>query len=110
MGRGQVLGQNNRNKQGQDREEDNLASTYQSQGRLEEAEELFVQVVEAQKRVLGQEHPETLISNLSSTYYGQGRSKKAEELCVQVVEARKRVLGQDQLICIFNWARIREEM
>jgi Tetratricopeptide repeat len=49
------------------------------------------------KRVLGQEHPDTLTSmaNLASKYRNQGRWKEAEELEVQVKETRKRVLGQE---------------
>ena len=75
----------------------NLASTYQSQGRWKEAEELEVQAMETEKRVLGQEHPDTLtsIANLASTFWTQGRWKEAEELFVQVIETRKRVLGQE---------------
>ena len=75
----------------------NLASTYQNQGRWMEAEELKVQIMETRKRVLGQEHPDTLTSmgNLASTYQDQGRWKEAEELEVQVVETEKRVLGQE---------------
>ncbi|TKA52018.1 hypothetical protein B0A49_12511 [Cryomyces minteri] len=79
------------------------------QGRLKEAEELEVQVIETRKRVLGHEHPDTLISisNLASTYSEQGRLKEAEELEVQVIETRKRVLGDehlDTLISISNLA------
>ncbi|KAF8534119.1 hypothetical protein BDD12DRAFT_757914, partial [Trichophaea hybrida] len=53
----------------------NLASKFCKQGRLQEAEELLVQVMETRKRVLGQEHPDTLTSmaNLASTYRNQGR-------------------------------------
>jgi Tetratricopeptide repeat len=40
----------------------NLASTYRDQGRWKEAEELFMQVMETSKRVLGQKHPDTLTS------------------------------------------------
>ena len=52
----------------------NLASTFWNQGRWKEAEELLVQVMETFKRVLGQEHPDTLTSmaNLASTYRNQG--------------------------------------
>ena len=73
----------------------NLASTYQSQERCKKAKELFVQVMETFKRVLGQEHPSTLTSmgNLASTYRNQGRWKEAEELEVQVVETGRGVLG-----------------
>jgi hypothetical protein len=60
----------------------NLALTYRNQGRWKEAEALEVQVMETRKRVLGQEHPDTLTSmaNLASTYRNQGRWKETEEL------------------------------
>ncbi|RDH13945.1 TPR-like protein [Aspergillus niger ATCC 13496] len=75
----------------------NVCSCLYSDGRWKEAEELQVQVLEAHKRVLGPEHPSTLISmsNLASTYRNQGQWKKAEELEVQVLELRKRVLGPE---------------
>ncbi|KAH0551781.1 hypothetical protein GP486_007000 [Trichoglossum hirsutum] len=68
-----------------------------SDGRYDEAEKPFFQVMEVEKRVLGQEHPDTLTSaaNLASTYRNQGRWKEAEKLDVQVMETRKRVLGQE---------------
>ena len=71
------------------------AITLLSDGRYKEAEELDVQVLQARKRALGDEHPYTLtsIGNLASTYRNQGRWKEAEELEVQVLQARKRALG-----------------
>jgi hypothetical protein len=53
--------------------------------------------MEMSKRVLGDEHPDTLTSmgNLALTYSNQGRWKEAEELEVQVIETRKRVLGDE---------------
>ena len=53
--------------------------------------------METRKRVLGEEHPDTLtsIANLASTYKHQGRLNKAEEIEVQVIETRKRVLGEE---------------
>jgi tetratricopeptide (TPR) repeat protein len=66
-------------------------------GRWNEAEGPFRQVMETRKRVLGAEHPSTLISmaTLASTYDNQGRWDQAEELGVQVMETRKRVLGAE---------------
>ncbi|KAH8761907.1 hypothetical protein BGZ57DRAFT_992576, partial [Hyaloscypha finlandica] len=60
-----------------------------------EAEPLFVEETKRRKRVLGQEHLDTLtsIANLASIYRNQGRWKEAEDLDVQVIETRKRVLG-----------------
>ncbi|EIW80071.1 hypothetical protein CONPUDRAFT_155439 [Coniophora puteana RWD-64-598 SS2] len=63
----------------------NLASTLWQQGKLDEAEELETQVLEARKRVLGPEHPSTLTSmaNLASTLWQQGKLDEAEELETQ---------------------------
>jgi len=73
------------------------AMTLYSDGRYNEAEGLFVQVMETRKNVLGGEHPDTLISmaNLASTYSNQGRWKEAEELDLQVLETRRRELGDE---------------
>jgi hypothetical protein len=65
--------------------------------------------MQARKRVLGDEHPDTLISigNLASTYRKQGRWREAKELEVQVMETTKRVLGEenpDTLTSIANLA------
>jgi tetratricopeptide (TPR) repeat protein len=64
-------------------------------GRFNEAEDSFMEVMETRKRVLGVEHPDTLISMvfLSSIFRRQARLKEAEELGVQVIEIGKRVLG-----------------
>lgn len=55
------------------------------------------QVLETEKRILGKEHPSTLISmrNLASTYRDQGRWREAEELAAQVLETAKRTLGEE---------------
>lgn len=60
----------------------NLAATYSRQGMWEKAEELQVQVLEKEKKVLGAEHPEVLTSmnNLATTYSNQGLWEKAEEM------------------------------
>lgn len=66
-------------------------------GGLTEAEELLVQVVEKGKRILGQEHPDTLASmaNLAMTYSKQGRWNEVEELYGQVIQMRTSVLGEE---------------
>ncbi|CAN9472976.1 unnamed protein product [Alternaria alternata] len=76
----------------------NLAGTYRDQGRWKDAEVLFLQVLEAKTRVLGdKDHPSVLTTrdNLAITYYMQGRFKEAEELQLQVLETRLRVLGNE---------------
>jgi tetratricopeptide (TPR) repeat protein len=66
-------------------------------GRWNEAEELFTQILEMEKRELEAGHPSMLTStgNLASTYRNQGRWDAAEELEVQVMETRKKKLGAD---------------
>jgi hypothetical protein len=66
-------------------------------GRYHEAEPLFVEETKRCLRVLGQEHPDTLISmaNLASKFWNQGRWDEAEALELQVMETRKTKLGVD---------------
>ena len=68
-----------------------------SDGRYNEAEKTFSQVIVIRKRVFGVEHPDTLTSmaNLASIFWNQGQWKNAEELDIQVIETRKRVLGAE---------------
>ena len=75
----------------------NYGLVFYEAGYWNEAEQLQIRVSETRKRVLGEEHPDTLISmgNLMSTYWSQGRWKEAEQLGVQVLETRKRVLGEE---------------
>ncbi|KAI0388617.1 hypothetical protein F5Y17DRAFT_191065, partial [Xylariaceae sp. FL0594] len=84
------------------------ALTLVTDGRYNEAEELFVQVMETRKRVLGAEHPDTLASmaNLASTYSNQGRWKEAEELEVQVIKTIKRVLGAEHPFTLTSMANL----
>ncbi|KXX72981.1 Protein SERAC1, partial [Madurella mycetomatis] len=62
-----------------------LGRIYYDEGRWEEAEKLFVQVMETSKTKLGADHPDTLTSmgNLASTLWNQGRWEEAEKLEVQ---------------------------
>lgn len=73
----------------------NLADTYNSQGRWKEAEDLHKQVLEIRERVLGQEHPDTLSSmnNLAWAYKDQGQDTEALSLMSRCVEVSTRKLG-----------------
>jgi hypothetical protein len=84
------------------------AITLYSDGRYKEAEELQVQVMQTRKRVLGDEHPGTLISmgKLALTYNHQGRWKEAEELEVQVMQTRKRVLSDEHPSMLTSMANL----
>jgi tetratricopeptide (TPR) repeat protein len=67
-----------------------------SDGRYNEAEELFVQVMETRKRVLGDEHPDTLTSmhNLAHTLQSQARYDKALVLIERCFQLRRQLLGE----------------
>ncbi|KAL8290753.1 hypothetical protein RB597_008822 [Gaeumannomyces tritici] len=74
-----------------------LAETLYAQGRLQKAEELQVEVLEAGKAKFGADHFITMgsMADLASTYYAQGRLEEAEQLEVKVLEASKAKLGPD---------------
>ena len=61
----------------------NLASTFWNQGRWKEAEELFVQVMETRKRVLGAEHPSTLTS-MANLAFGRKNGILLMEECFRL--------------------------
>ncbi|KAJ4159125.1 uncharacterized protein LMH87_008039 [Akanthomyces muscarius] len=86
----------------------NLASTYRSQGRWEEAEKLEVQVMETVKTKVGVDHPDTLASmaNVASTYRSQGRWEEAERLEVQVMEMVKTKVGVDHSDTLASMANL----
>src|SRR4051812_27263119 len=73
------------------------AMTLHSDGRYDECEKLFLQVMETFKRVLGDEYPSTLttMANLASTYSNQGRWKEAEELQAKELGICSRVLRDE---------------
>jgi tetratricopeptide (TPR) repeat protein len=73
------------------------ANEFVYQGRYKEAEPLLINLQESRRRVLGEEHPDTLesIADLGLLYEHQGRYNEAEPLFVKVLEIRRRVLGEE---------------
>jgi hypothetical protein len=71
-----------------DDEYTNFGLVLSESGYWKEVEELEIQVMETRKKVLGAEHPDTLIAmgNLASTFRNQGRWKEAEEIEIQAME------------------------
>jgi hypothetical protein len=74
-----------------------LASTYSEQGWRKEAETLEVQVMEASKRVLGDEYPDALksMNNLACTLKGHGRPMEAIGLMEECVKLREQAIEVD---------------
>jgi hypothetical protein len=78
-----------------------LAATYRKQGRWQEAEELFVKVIETRSRVLGEEHPNTLnaMANLAYTKRDLGQSDLAIDLMTRSATISSKVLGYEHPDC-----------
>jgi tetratricopeptide (TPR) repeat protein len=57
------------------------ARVYYRQGQYEEAELLFLKMLEIRQRVLGEEHPDTLdsLNNLIELYEAWGKPEKAKQ-------------------------------
>ena len=75
----------------------NLASSYRSAGRTNDAITLEEAVLADSERILGADHPNTLItrSNLASSYWSAGRTNDALTLFEAVLADSERILGTD---------------
>jgi tetratricopeptide (TPR) repeat protein len=75
----------------------NLAVVLQAQGDVTGARDLYQQVLDAQQRLLGPEHPSTLgtMNNLAALLFELGDLSHARNLFEQVLETRQRLLGPD---------------
>jgi serine/threonine protein kinase/Flp pilus assembly protein TadD len=72
-----------------------LGNILDEAGRVSEAEHLYRKAFEGAQRLLGPEHPTTLIaaSNLGGTLREENRLAEAESIQLQTLETRRRVLG-----------------
>ena len=75
----------------------NLAALYYSQGKYEEAEALFRQVLEKRKKLLRKEHPSVANSIywLAFLYHKQGQYSEAEPLYIEALAIYEKVLGEN---------------
>jgi eukaryotic-like serine/threonine-protein kinase len=74
-----------------------IGETYRALGDNPAAETHLERAVELHRRVLGEEHPETLMSTykLALVYMDQDRFAKAQPLLIKTLELRALVLGPD---------------
>jgi len=87
----------------------NLAATYSRQGRWKEAEELQAIELIICSRVLGEEHPDTLISmaKLAHIWKSQGCLDEALNLIRQYIELEQRIFGPDHPYTVSNVSTLR---
>jgi tetratricopeptide (TPR) repeat protein len=73
-----------------------IGVTYAGLGIYPEAQRQLEKALGLRRRVLGDEHPDTLIVNqdLASVYSKQGEYSKAETLCSKTLEIQRRILGE----------------
>jgi tetratricopeptide (TPR) repeat protein len=73
-----------------------LAATYHAQGRYDEVEGIYQQVLKVRREMPGEKHPDTISSmaSLATTYHQQGRYTEAEQLHQTALDLRRRVLGE----------------
>ena len=75
----------------------NLALVLDSQGKYSEAETMYRQMLVMSEKVLGAEHPDTLISmaNLAHTRRAQGNYRSAHAIIAECALISYRILGPD---------------
>jgi tetratricopeptide (TPR) repeat protein len=76
---------------------DTLANAYAAQGEYTRAEPLFVQTLEIERRVLGPEHPDLLVtlSGVASMYQREGKYEQAEIYAAQALAGERHALGSE---------------
>jgi eukaryotic-like serine/threonine-protein kinase len=74
-----------------------LADRYEDLGLYDAALPLQERALATRRRILGDEHPDTLLSirNLSVLLQSQGKLSEAEPFCREALEKTRRVLGED---------------
>ena len=75
----------------------NLGLVYRLEGRLKEAEPLYVRSLELERKILGNDHSETAVGagNLGNLYSLMGEYSKAEPLLIESMETRRRIWGEE---------------
>jgi tetratricopeptide (TPR) repeat protein/predicted Ser/Thr protein kinase len=76
-----------------------IGMTYEDLGLFPEAERQIERALDLRRRLLGEEHPDTLASmnELAGIYRDQGKYEQAEPRFIKVLEMRRRVMGTQHL-------------
>ena len=75
----------------------NLGLLYKDQGKLVEAEGMYIRALKGYEKVWGAEHTSTLdtVNNLGILYLDQGKTVQAEEMLVRALKGYKDAYGAD---------------
>jgi eukaryotic-like serine/threonine-protein kinase len=85
-----------------------IGNAYRELGLFPEAERHLIRAVDLRRRVLGEEHPDTLSgdNNLGQLYREQGKYAEAEKVLTKVMETRQRVLGDEHEQTLITMANV----
>jgi len=85
-----------------------IGETYEEIGLHSAAESFGLKALEARRRLLGAEHPDTLrsMSNVGRTYESQGRYTDAEKILKEAREIQRRVVGPEHPDTLESTARL----
>ena len=91
-----------------------MANVLDDEGHYAEAEKLDRETLDIQRRVLGPEHPDTLMSmnNLATVLEHEGHYAEAEKLDRETLDIKRRVLGPehpDTLASMNNLANVLDD-
>ncbi|RMZ87477.1 hypothetical protein DV736_g5297, partial [Chaetothyriales sp. CBS 134916] len=75
----------------------NLGDLYADQGKLAEAEKMYIRALQGYEEALGPDHPSTLdtVNNLGSLYADQGKLAEAEKMYIRALQGYEHVLGPE---------------
>jgi len=75
----------------------NLGDLYSDQGKMKEAEEMYLRALAGTEKAWGPEHTSTLdtVNNLGLLYSDQGKMKEAEEMFLRALTGKKKAWGSE---------------
>jgi tetratricopeptide (TPR) repeat protein len=77
-----------------------LGLLYADQGKLVEAEEMYVRALQGKEAALGPDHISTLdtVNNLGNLYKNQGKLAEAEKMYVRALQGYEKALGVERVL------------
>ncbi|OQU95656.1 Tetratricopeptide repeat-containing protein [Cladophialophora immunda] len=75
----------------------NLGALYVDQGKLAEAEKMYLRALQGKEAALGPDHTSTLdtVNNLGALYADQGKLAEAEKIYLRALQGKEAALGPD---------------
>jgi len=72
----------------------NLGRLYAHQGKLDEAEKMYMQALQGYEEALGPKHTSTLqtVNNLGNLYVDQGKLVEAEKMYIRALQGKEEAL------------------